>query len=256
MSQGDFVVRRLWISAASGRWASLQPDITQITVVVEGALMIRTGRQENRLGSGHAVQQTEGGGIAVESRVPVAFLQIETRSIPRTLVSIGEEAALVLQAHPALREMLVGQISATVNAVLEPSAAEFAYVKRSIEYAAMALLVGSAPQGNPTGSSSERRLYRRAVELIAVRAADPRLTLDDVAGELSISRSYLQRVFRGTGSTPLGYLRRTRAAFARDLLHDKWVTDQDELDSIAGQAGFSSARAMREALRREDASTR
>jgi AraC-like DNA-binding protein len=89
------------------------------------------------------------------------------------------------------------------------------------------------------------------MQLISTRATGPGLTLDVIADKLSISKSHLQRVFRRAGTTPLRFLSQRRAVVARDLLAGRRVSSLEDLNSIANRAGFSSARVMKEAFRRE-----
>jgi AraC-like DNA-binding protein len=246
-----FVVRRQWMSAVTGSWSPIGATVTQLTLVIEGEAMVRFGNHENRLNGGYAVRREQGGAIGFESRTAVAIMQIETTSIRREFASTLDQNQAVFESRPSLREMLASQITSTLNSDIEPSTDEFAYVKLSIEYATMALLVGSNEQRLTLGSSGERQLYQRAVHLISTRATDPGLTLDVIADELSISKSHLQRVFRRAGTTPLRFLSQRRAVVARELLAGRYVSSLEELNSIANRAGFASARVMKDAFRRE-----
>ncbi|MDN4641617.1 helix-turn-helix domain-containing protein [Agreia sp. PsM10] len=213
--------------------------------------MIRFGNQESRLHGGYAVRRDHGEAIEFESHTPIALMQIETRSVPRQFAWTLDQNQAVFQSRPSLREMLASQITSTLNSDIEPSTDEFAYVKLSIEYTTIALLIGSNEQRSSLGSSGERQLYQRAIHLISTQATDPQLTLDAIANELSISKSHLQRVFRRAGTTPLTFLRQRRATIARDLLAGRQVSMLDELNSIAHRAGFPSVRVMKDALRRD-----
>ena len=115
----------------------------------------------------------------------------------------------------------------------------------------MAILSQSGASATSGMCSAERELYRRAVRLIAQRAAESSFTLDSIAAELKVSKPYLQRAFRHAGTTPLRILRERRTSIAKDLLEGRSVTSRVELDALAVRAGFSSARAMKEAFRKE-----
>ena len=246
----DFVIRRQWTSTISGRWTVLEPDVTQVTLVIEGDARVAIGAKESRLHGGFAIWRDRGADVSLESPTPLALMQIETASIPRDFVSADRAAGAVFEAHPALREMLAGQISDTLNSEIEPSMNEFAYLQGSIEYATMALLLGV------DDTSRGRHLHQRAVDIMITRAGDPGLTLDEITDELRISKSQLQRVFRRAGTTPLAFLERRRILLARALLKEGRTPVSDEIDSIARRSGFSSTRRMKDAFRREVARAR
>lgn len=246
----DFVIRRQWTSTISGRWTALDPDITQVTLVIEGDARVEIGGKESRLHGGYAIWRDRGAKVSLESPTPLALMQIESAGVPRDFISAERGDGAVFEALPALREMLAGQISATLNSEIEPSMNEFAYLQGSIEYATMALLLGVEKKARG------RDLYHRAADILITRASDPELTLDEVAEELRISKSHVQRAFRNAGTTPLTFLERRRVTIARTLLEDGTSPTSEEVDSVARRAGFSSTRMMKDAFRREAARPR
>lgn len=88
--------------------------------------------------------------------------------------------------------------------------------------------------------------FLRAVEAIHRGAADPTMTIGRLAQELSMSRAHMARVFREHGTTARSTMKSVRVALARRALLDDPAADPE---SVAANAGFSSARALRDALR-------
>lgn len=247
----DFIIRRQWTSAVSSHWTALDPDTTQVTLVIEGDARVVIGEKESHLHGGYAIWRGRGADVQLESPAPLALMQIETASIPLDFVSAEQADGVVFEALPALREILAGQISATLNSEMEPSMEEFSYVQESIEYATMALLLGVEKK-----KIRGRNLYQRATDILTTRARDPDLTLDAIAAELRISKSQVQRAFRTAGTTPLTFLERRRVMIARTAIEEGTTPTNEELDRIARSAGFSSTRMMKDAFRREAARAR
>jgi LacI family transcriptional regulator len=114
--------------------------------------------------------------------------------------------------------------------------------------------VAVAPRGVVTRRSTdvlamEDRDVAAAIRVIRERACDPDgLTIDDVAAEVSVSRSVLQRRFRhATGRTLHDEVLRVRLSRARALLSD---TDLP-IARVAERAGFRHQEYMGAVFRRE-----
>lgn len=72
-------------------------------------------------------------------------------------------------------------------------------------------------------------------------------TVPTLASRVNTSPRHLARLFREhAGISPLSYLRKMRAASARELLHEPGVT----VERVAEMVGFSSSEQLRRALRR------
>ncbi len=88
---------------------------------------------------------------------------------------------------------------------------------------------------------------RRIIDFIRQRFRE-KITISDMADEVGISVSSVERLFRGTfGVTPLMYLRRTRLNAACRLLR----SGREPLSDIAGQCGFNDQTGMTRAFRQE-----
>ena len=85
-------------------------------------------------------------------------------------------------------------------------------------------------------SKQKQELTNRAKELIKQQYTE-KFSLDKLAGQLYVNKSYLARVFREvTGYTPLWYHNFLRCEAAKDLL----VSDDYCISIIASRTGFTS----------------
>lgn len=95
-----------------------------------------------------------------------------------------------------------------------------------------AVLDLSPPQHNPHGLS--RRALRLAHEYIVENLSE-RVTLDDLAQVIGLSRFHFARQFRrSTGESPMRYVQRCRVEYAKGLLRHSELL----LTEIAVNVGF------------------
>ncbi|MGP5699929.1 helix-turn-helix domain-containing protein [Glutamicibacter arilaitensis] len=90
-------------------------------------------------------------------------------------------------------------------------------------------------------------LLDSARAVIAQQCADPYLTPNIVAAEVSSSLRQLQSVFSAAGTTVAGEIRSRRALLARDLLIDSRY-DVLTVEEIAQRSGFGNSKSLRRAL--------
>lgn len=73
----------------------------------------------------------------------------------------------------------------------------------------------------PPGQMSRREAFFRLAQQAIWDTLDQRPTIDSLAGDLGVSRTYLSRIFRAyTGETPFRFQQRHQMARARDLLDE------------------------------------
>ena len=105
----------------------------------------------------------------------------------------------------------------------------------AILYELLARLESLAPRANEGRAPRKIELAR---EKMVERFADPLFSVGLLAGELSVSTSYLRRDFsRGYGKSPVAYLRELRISHAKNLLQSEYLS----VAQIAAQSGFSGA---------------
>lgn len=117
--------------------------------------------------------------------------------------------------------------------------------------AAIILIARKALGGNVPDGQISSRPFERAVRFMHDHLAEP-LTVDGLAKAVSVSSSYLSRIFRQKVGVPPGiYLRSIRIETARAMLSYGTRT----IEEIAGLIGFSSPKYFSHAFRKETGMT-
>lgn len=99
-------------------------------------------------------------------------------------------------------------------------------------------------------SPTQARIVRTAIETIEERYRDSTFSVSDIATATSISVAHLHRLFAATGTTPRQALEERRLSAADTILAATPARDKGALEHAAEQAGFGSARRLRDATRR------
>ncbi|MDR6866397.1 AraC-like DNA-binding protein [Microbacterium resistens] len=98
-------------------------------------------------------------------------------------------------------------------------------------------------------------IFQRAIADIGERFRDKDLSADGIARSLAVSRGYLHQVFTAARSTPRQEIESRRVAAALALLDASPSGGRGILERVADRSGFSSARQMRTAIRRQQDAT-
>ncbi|MGV3011163.1 AraC family transcriptional regulator [Streptococcus thoraltensis] len=99
-------------------------------------------------------------------------------------------------------------------------------------------LAQEAPSSQPTDRSSSNQLYLDAKHIIETRYSLTELTIQSIANELSINRSYLTTVFKHhQQQSPKEYLLQIRMQRAKQLIE----TTKESIKVVAISVGFSDA---------------
>lgn len=122
---------------------------------------------------------------------------------------------------------------------LEPG---FVQVQRGLEELAKATAIGSRLYPEP-GDTSLRTVYVRGLALIGSVASDADATVESIAQDLQVSRSYLFKAFKDHGSTPSNELRQARMDVAK-----RHLESGSSLAEAAALSGFGSVRKLRRTL--------
>lgn len=153
------------------------------------------------------------------------------------------------------RDMLVGQSDIVHLKVLNAAAASllqnvpeeppmgFAHVQRGLEELAKAVAADTSISAD-SAHSALTRVYVRGLALIRSTAINIDTSVESVAFDLGVSRSYLLRAFKIQGTSPSSEIRRERLAIAKSLLSDGL-----RLDETAEKSGFGSVRNLKRALK-------
>ena len=249
---GDFRAARIWHTSAQLERAAA-PGVLFAAVVADGEAEVGLGGRTHAIASGDLVVSPEGGPIALIAADRIARFEFEIRiagsGLSPAVVDVLRSGVVIADAAPSFRPVLLAAVNAAFNAGLDPDAAGFA----SFRLATTSLLAGFldealAPRliGRP---SSEALLHRRALDALALHAADPAFSAGALARELAVSERHLRRIFQGRGTTPGTALRDARLARAQALLSAPAPLPPGD---AARLAGFRSARALRRAAARRD----
>lgn len=245
---GDFVARRFWTNQRSWRWSLGEAD-NRISVVllVEG----RGSLDGQPLHPADAILMGRGTELDLRFATSSALVQMITsrQRIPATASNSPLPSARI--EHPRFGQFFLSSLMSLFSEGVDPSDSGFDDARRSVEFAASAV-VTSAAAARAAGSSTQRMLFARAVDLIHTRAHDVDLTVDTIIRLLNSSKSNIHRAFDAAGTSPGQVLRNARVQKARGLLVDRAVTSKVEVEELARVAGFRSARSMRAAFAEVD----
>ncbi|MBO0984081.1 helix-turn-helix domain-containing protein [Rathayibacter sp. SD072] len=253
VAAAGFRVARVWHTSA-GLERAPTPGVLFAVVVVDGDADVSFGGATHAITSGDLVVSPEGGPLSLTAVDRIARFEFELTADGSALSPAAADAlrsgAVIADAAPSFRPVLLAAVNAAFNAGLDPDAAGFP----SFRLATISLLVGlldAALGPRILGrSSGEALLYRRALDAIALNAGDPSFSVTALARALAVSDRHLRRIFHGRGSSPGTALCDARLARARALLGAATPLPPGE---AARLAGFRSARALRRAAARRAA---
>lgn len=99
-------------------------------------------------------------------------------------------------------------------------------------------------------SSTQSDLLKKATDLIEGHYSDDTFTASAMTARLMASQASIYRVFAAAGTTPRLAIEARRVASAVSLLASAPVRNANTVKGIAHQSGFTSARQMKEAMKR------
>ncbi|MBG9889816.1 hypothetical protein ABE10_25300 [Bacillus toyonensis] len=137
-------------------------------------------------------------------------------------------------------------VMSILNSETTPSHPSFSWLKSSLTQ----IVLGITEQAVPSDyclSKAEVEIYTRAQQVMTSRFSDKTLTMRDISEEVGVTPSYIQRIFRQMGRSPMGFLRDYRAAKASQILSSD-IPGPKHAESVANATGFRNVRAMRSAL--------
>jgi AraC family transcriptional regulator, positive regulator of tynA and feaB len=106
-------------------------------------------------------------------------------------------------------------------------------------------LIGAlfAPSNQSSASVHSHRLFECICDIIKDRFSDPSFGPCDIAGEIGISRRYLQKVFTARGLVCHSFIQSVRLNHAARLLHRRArLNIRQPLTEIADTCGFNDYR--------------
>lgn len=118
----------------------------------------------------------------------------------------------------------------------------FTQLQRGLEEIAKATAIG-AHLYTDADIDSLRKVYVRGLALIRSMATDATTSIESIAQDLQVSRSYLLRAFKAQGTSPSVELRKARLHVAKRLLEEGASAHE-----AATTSGLGSSRNLRRAL--------
>ena len=246
---GAFGIARAQHTGMRSRLKQLGSEqITMLFIVVEGALTVtdETSGVEHTLergdayafpSSAHVVQVNTG--FITKIGVMLDSSASEMGALPGlTVIRRGADVGL-----NAVVATLVGTILRTD---IQPGDAAHAHLRSSVEQAVLALYAATLREFWASGSARLLTAGRRLIELEDVRR---KFTVHSLSAALGVSDSYLRRVFREEGTSPLHELDSARIARAKALTVKNSVNRFTQTQ-IADRSGFPSLASMRRALKK------
>lgn len=253
---GSIALRRFWVSELDARREgdAGAGDALELFMPVGGSCTVDWGGgRRDELGRGSALFSEGEQCLVLQSPEPLALLQLV---LPRRAVPAVREAETILNRpvdmEGPLADIFVALLTAILGSTVAPDGAEFIELERAVSAIVSAMITekqSRTPLGG--GSPAQRKLFQRAALVMRSEASDPGLDLERIAQRLTVSKYYLIRAFRESGTTPMRYLRAVRVDNALSLLSVSPAAGAAELDEIARRSGFRSARAMRDAISKE-----
>lgn len=228
-----------------------QDAMVDLGVLNEGILRIRYGRDETtilRAGSAPVLFDPARAMTTASSRTEFTVLRL-----PRAAV-VAALGGNVIPRRAAIRPLVPGPLATRVVARLralrhaaqadQPTSAAAIDTTSALALVALAHARGARHRW-PGGLHAA--LYRAARSELALRAADPRATVDAVAHVLGCSRAQLYRLFAAHGETVAGYLHEVRMRQAAFLLR---AQPQLAIGVIALRCSYIEPAAFTKAFRR------
>ncbi|PPF47309.1 hypothetical protein C5B85_03335 [Pseudoclavibacter sp. AY1F1] len=149
-----------------------------------------------------------------------------------------------LSGAAVYRETLLSAVMAVLSADAPLESPGFGLAASGLQQLALAVLQSAVSQASgkqpPAGAAA-------AIERIKRKAHDRAYSVARLAHDLDVSTAHLHRLFKPSGSTPGRLLRSERLHIAQELLIGGHANTL-ELELIADQSGFSSARSLQRAL--------
>ncbi|QHC68253.1 hypothetical protein GSU68_17865 [Rathayibacter sp. VKM Ac-2759] len=232
-----FRLGRVWTSAARID-VDAHPLLTRLLFQVDGDTGLLLGGRPGTFSAGDVAVIPPGTPFTLRSEEGTARYEIEVRlsGVPDPVLAAIGEGLVLRTPDSVLRTVFLSTATEALNSDVQVTDPGFASFRIAMAHLAIGFLIGEL-DGEPRSRLSDLR--RRADEIIADRAADPDFGVAALALELGVSRDYLFRIYRATGTTPGNELRAVRVALA--------ASHPGAQAEVARLAGFRNVKALRRA---------
>ncbi|KQQ06287.1 MULTISPECIES: helix-turn-helix domain-containing protein [unclassified Rathayibacter] len=252
---GAFRLARLRHSPLHAR-VRIPPGIVRVVLVVEGDARIAASdaRAAADVGPGDSfvvVGPASGEYRALEA-VARYEIDVSVLEVPAgVLRGIGEGVALHPDASPC-RAMIMALTNTVLNSDADHATAA-GPLSSAVASLVSGLLVDAVSARSRKEPARAPESYSRALGVILGRARDQRFGVAELAEAVNLSSGYLRKVFAAHGSRPSEAIEQARLAIAQRHLAATGSPRRTRAE-IATMSGFSSARALSDALARQQRS--
>lgn len=253
-----FVIGRIWHTPATMEIIP-NTEFEQVTVasfVLDGTMELLADGRARAAPAGANFYSAGNTSLQLRTRRPSSRLLIGVPSslfggVPADRLAHGRS----YRTDPNYRGTLVASVTAALAGHIRRNTTPYRYWSVGVEN----LLLAATLSGVDTDPDlaltdpSDMAPPNRAEELLATidqKAHDPAFSVQQLANLAGLSRSQVHRLLETTDRTPAVHLRDARLRLAEELLRDR-NGDTADLRRAAQAGGFSSVRALREALRGE-----
>ena len=217
LRSGSFDVVRLWHTAARLHRSAPVGSGIRLLIPLEGEIVVQPddpSALEVRVSVGCIAYLRRSHSYTLVTDSPGARIEIALESPLLGLLDWEDSGALVTEADPAGRGILLSTVNATFGSSLDADSPAFPLVRAAVEQLTGAVLATSLPR------ERTETVHTRALALIAAMSADANLSVQEVSERLGVPKRTLQRVFAANGTTVFNEIRRARLATARAVLGD------------------------------------
>lgn len=251
-----FTLMRLWHTPATLEYSGDDSDIPLLTttVGVSGLHSIEASGTQFELAAKSMLVQSPTGEVRLDAAQAVSRIVCIT---PASRVAIDAPKfasdALVIKPDEYDINVLIATALASLKSAPSPSPLTGSRSKwqRGIEFL-LAATLSADPGDDALDGNAYEDLLSAAFMMVSARLHDMTFGVRELEESLGISHTHLNRIFRSIGTTPGAYIRRVRLARARTLLPSHRPSSAD-WQRAAESAGFSSVRALKDAMRAVEA---
>ena len=247
-----FALMRLWHTPATLEYSGDDSDIPLLTttVGVSGVHSIEASGTHFELAAKSMLVQSPTGEVRMDAAQAVSRIVCIT---PASRVAIDAPKfasdALVVTPDEYDINVLIATALASLKSApsLSPLRGSRSKWQRGIEYL-LAATLSTDPDDDTLDGNAYEDLLSAAFMMVSARLREVTFGVRQLEESLGISHTHLNRIFRSIGTTPGAYIRRVRVARARTLLPSLRPSSTD-WHRAAESAGFSSVRALKDAMR-------
>lgn len=250
-----FVIGRIWHSPVTLEVIPSREfeHVTVASFMLEGTMDLLADGRARAAPAGSTFYSAGNASLQLRSRRASSRLLI---GAPRSLFD-GVPAEQLIHGHSyrpdqSYRRTLVASVEAALHGQVRRSTIPYRYWSVGIEQLLLAATISNVDTdtdlARPEASSPSSSRAEAILTVIDEHAHDPAFTVQHLAKLVGLSRSQVHRLLESTDRTPAAHLRDAQLRLAEAMLGDS-VASADDLRRVALASGFSSMRALREALR-------